>query len=139
MNMKYPSLVPPHLCRTPAHVVIYGEGISEDGEPIKALEGDFKCNYQDGAKTILTKEQKYVEISGSALFNCDIAPEIPAISDGEAYIFLRYMLYPNERLKPDEVLMPGTQNQIGRKRKILKGTKARNPDGSVNYTRLELI
>lgn len=112
--MKYPHLVPDVLCKTNIHVVIYEEGISQDGEPIKALEGDFECNYQDGAKTVYTKEQKLVQITGSALFCGDIAPELAVISDGYAEIF-------------------------GVKRKILKGAKARNPDGSVNYTKLELI
>ena len=137
--MKYPSLVPSRVCCTPVHVVFYEEGISEDGEPLKAFEGDFKCNYQDCAKTVLTKEQKQVEITGTAFFSGDIAPKLGVISDGEALVFCRYMLTPNERLNPDEALMPGTQDCIGRKRKILRGTKARNPDGTVNYTKLELI
>lgn len=112
--MKYPCLVPPYLCCTPIHVIIYGEGISEDGEPVKAYEGDFRCNYQDGAKTVLTNEQKLVEITGSALFCGDIAEDSAVISDGVVTVF-------------------------GVERKIAKGIKARNPDGTVNYTRLELI
>lgn len=112
--MKYPCLVPEQLCKTPVHIIIYGEGLSEDGEPIIAFEGDLKCNYQDGAKTALNKEQKLVEISGSALFSGDIAKDLAVISDGVVTVF-------------------------GIERKIAKGIKARNPDGSVNYTKLELI
>lgn len=112
--MKYPCLVPEHLCKTPVHVIIYSEGLSEDGEPIIAFEGDLKCNYQDGAKTLLNKEQKLVEITGSALFSGDIAKDLAVISDGTVTVF-------------------------GVERKIAKGIKARNPDGSVNYTKLELI
>ncbi len=112
--MKYPSLVPPKLCKTPVHVVIYSEGLSEDGEPIKAFEVDLCCNYQDGAKTVLTDKEKKVEISGSAFFTGDIVEALPVISDGEVTIF-------------------------GKVRKIAKGIKARNPDGTVNYTRLDLI
>lgn len=137
--MKYPCLVPKSLCKTDIHIVVYREGLSEDGEPIVAFEGDLKCNYQDSAKTILTKEQKLVEVAGSALFCGDIADELAVISDGEAIISLGYMLRPGEKLAPGLVLYPGTQNCVGEKRKILKGTKARNPDGTVNYTRLELI
>jgi len=95
-------------------VTLYTEGITEDGEPVKDLQGEFKCNYQDGAKTILTKEQKKVEITGTALFCGDIAPNLAAISDGEVTVF-------------------------GVTRKIARGTKARNPDGTVNYCKLELI
>lgn len=111
--MKYPCLVPSVLCRVPVHVVLYGEGISEDGEPIKAFEGDFKCNYQDSAETTLSAEQKRVKISGTALFNGDICLDVAVISDGTVTVF-------------------------GVERKIAKGSKARNPDGSVNYTRLDL-
>ena len=137
--MKYPCLVPKSACKTDIHVVIYGEGLSEDGAPVIAFEGDLKCNYQDGAKTVITKEQKLVKISGSALFCGDIAEELAVISDGEVIISLGYMLRPSETLFPSETLYPGTNNCLGEKRKILRGIKARNPDGTVNYTRLELI
>lgn len=112
--MKYPCLVLKSACKIACTVTIYTEGITEDGEPEIAIQGEFKCNYQDGAKTILTKEQKKVEITGTALFCGDIAPNLPVISDGEVTIF-------------------------GVTRKIARGTKVRNPDGTVNYTRLELI
>lgn len=112
--MIYPCLVPKSLCKTPVKVTVYGEGITEDGSPEIVYTGQHKCNYQDGAKVILTNEQKRVEISGSALFCGDICPDVAVISDGFVKIF-------------------------GAERKILKGTKARNPDGTVNYTKLELI
>lgn len=112
--MRYPKLVPDYLCKTDIDVTIYGEGITEDGAPEKHPLGKLKCNYQDGAKTILTKEQKRVKISGTAFFNGDICPEAAIISAGQVEIF-------------------------GVKRDIAQGTKARNPDGTVNYTLLELI
>lgn len=112
--MSYPCLVPESFCKTPISVTVYSEGITEDGSPIVAFKGDLKCNYQDGAKVVLKNEQKRVEITGSALFCGDICPAVPVISDGVVIVF-------------------------GVERKILKGTKARNPDGTVNYTRLELI
>lgn len=112
--MKYPQLVPKTVCRTPCTVVIYGEGIGKDGEPEILLEAELKCNYQDKAKTVMTKEQKLVQITGSAYFCGDIAPDVPVISSGEFTIF-------------------------GVKRQIQQGTKARNPDGTVNYTLLEVI
>ena len=109
--MRYPKLVPSRLCKTDIVVTIYGEGLTEDGAPIEKRLGKLKCNYQDSAKTVLTKEKKLVEISGRAYFDGDICPELPNISAGHVEIF-------------------------GVKRDIIQGTKARNPDESVNYTEL---
>lgn len=86
--------------------------LSEEGEPVIALEGDFECNFQDQVYKVLTAEQKLITLSGKAYFNGDIAPGLAVISGGEAEVF-------------------------GMKRKLYKGTKARNPDGTVNYTLLE--
>lgn len=112
--MKYPCLVPKKFCKTSIKVTIFQEGISEDGEPLKAIEIDTKCNYQDKAKTVLTAEQKFVRIEGTVLIPGDVAPGISSISSGEVEV-------------------------LGIKRNIYKGEKARNPDGTVNYTKLELI
>lgn len=112
--MKWPQLVPKSLCQTDIHIRIDSEEIGEEGQPITLIDDDFKCNYQDKAKRILTTEQKIVQITGSALFCGDIAPDVAVISNGTAIIF-------------------------GVERTIVSGEKARNPDGSVNYTRLELI
>ena len=73
-----------------------------------------KCNYQDKAKTVLTAEKKMVQITGTALFPGDICPGMAVISGGSAELF-------------------------GVQRRIEQGTKARNPDGSVNYTEVLLV
>ncbi len=112
--MKYPCLVLKSVCKTQINLTLYHEGISEDGEPMTAIEYSGFCNYQDSAKTVLTSEKKLVQISAQAYFIGDIAPELAVISGGEAVIF-------------------------GEKRRILQGTKARNPDGTVNYTRVDMI
>jgi len=112
--MKYPCLVPKRLCKTDITLEFDQEGLNEYGEPFPTISYSGKCNYQDKAKTVLTAEKKLVEITGSALFPGDICPELPVISGGEAEIF---------RVK----------------RKILQGTKARNPDGTVNYTEVLLV
>lgn len=112
--MKYPSLVPNRWCKTPIHIVINQEGISEDGEPLKALEINTMCNYQDKAKKVLTEQQQLIEIEGTALFNGDIAPSLASISSGTVVV-------------------------NGVERRIYRGTKARNPDNTVNYTKLELV
>ena len=55
--MKYPSLVRKQDCKTDIHVVLYSDEISEEGAPIIVLEDDFKCNYQNKAKRVLTDEK----------------------------------------------------------------------------------
>ena len=112
--MKYPSLVPKSMCRTDVKVVIYKEGVSETGAPLIAAEKELKCNYQDKSYTKMTAEQKIVALGAKAYFPGDICPELPTISGGTATVF-------------------------GVDRTIYQGTKARNPDGTVNYTLLELI
>lgn len=112
--MNWPCLVLPQWCTIPIILEIEPEGIQESGEPFPVVVVDTTCNYQDKAKTVMTVEKKLVEITGSALFPGDICPELETISGGSATIF-------------------------GEKRRILQGTKARNPDGTVNYTEVLLI
>lgn len=111
--VKYPDLVPDRVCKTDIKVVLYREDIGKDGEPKIVLKKDLKCNYQDNAKQVLTDKKQLIQLTGTALFNKDIAPDIVAISGGYVEVF-------------------------GEKRRIYKGTKARNLDGTVNYTRLDL-
>lgn len=112
--MKYPCLVPKRLCKTDICVHLESETINNLGEPDLALTLHLKCNFQDSAKTVLTAEKKLVQISGTALFPGDIAPEWPALSGGTVTIF-------------------------GQTRRIVQGMKARNPDGTVNYCKLEVV
>lgn len=112
--MKYPCLILKSVCKTPITVTVYGEEITEDGEPVAVSSLDLVCNYQDKAKTVITADKTSVKLSGQCYFIGDIAPGIPVISNGEVTIF-------------------------GEKRRIYQGEKARNPDGTVNYTRLDLI
>ena len=112
--MRYPCLVPKRLCKTDITCNFEREGLNEYGEPLTTIEYSGKCNYQDKAKTIFTADKKMVQITGSALFPGDICPELPVISGGTAPIF-------------------------GAKRRIEQGTKARNPDGTVNYTEVMLV
>lgn len=95
-------------------ITIYQEGLTEDGEPITAFKGSYKCNYQDSAKTVQTADKKQVKLTGVAYIPNDIAPNLPTLSGGTAVVY-------------------------GVKRTIYTGVKARNPDGSVNYCKLELI
>lgn len=112
--MKYPCLVRKKDCKTLVHVSIEPEGLDKYGEQPESIEADLYCNYQESAKTVLTAEKKLVQVSGTALFPGDIAPGIPAVSGGTIRIF-------------------------GTERRIARGMKARNPDETVNYTRLEVV
>ncbi len=112
--MKYICLVARQSCSTEIHVSIHDEGLTETGSPVVLLDDDFLCNYQDSAKVVLTKEKKEVQLTGIALFRGDIAPGVAVISSGTVTIF-------------------------GEKREIVRGIKARNPDGTVNYCRLEVM
>lgn len=110
--MKYPKLVPDAVCRTPIRIVIQQEGLDEDGAPIAAFDSQLRCNWQDSGKVELTTQQEYVRITGKALFNGDICPSVPNITKGYAVI-------------------------NGERRYIAEGRKARNPDGTVNYTEVK--
>lgn len=112
--MKFPCLVRSQFCKTLVSVTINGEGITEDGAPIAEYSGEHLCNYQDKAKTVLTSEKKIVEVNGVILIPGDICPDVPAISGGFVEIF-------------------------GVRRDIVTGIKARNPDGTVNFTELDVI
>lgn len=130
--MKFPSLVKKQFCKTPVEVTIYDEGITEDGAPVVAFRcgeiypsdtllpntnlfaGNAHCNMKSKAKTVYSKEQKIVQVSAVLLFSGDLAPDCPNLSSG--YVVLD-----------------------GEKRTIVQGVKHRNPDGTVNYTELDVI
>lgn len=111
--MNYPCLIPKQLCRTEISMKIEQEGLNDYGEPLETASYAGRCNYQDKAKTIYTNQKKQVVVTGKALIPGDICPELPTISGGHAIVF-------------------------GEKRRIAQGTKARNPDGSVNFTEVYL-
>lgn len=112
--MKYPCLIQKALCKTDIDVEVKAEGIDKYGDPLEATKWNGKCNYQDSAKTVLTAEKTLIQLSGCALIPGDIAPSLPTLSGGTVIVH-------------------------GVKRTIFKGTKARNPDGTVNYTRLDVM
>ena len=112
--MKYPCLVEKRLCKTNISIEIEREGLNKYGEPLESILLDLKCNYQDKGKTVLTAEKKLIQLSGMAYFVGDICPELPLITSGTVTVH-------------------------GVTRTIYQGTKARNPDGTVNYTLLELM
>jgi hypothetical protein len=112
--MKYPSLVRHSQCKTPIKITVYTGDIDEDGAPEILAQIDTKCNYQSKTQTVYNANKEVIAINGSAYFVGDILPDISEILDGEVEV-------------------------LGMKHKIHRSIKARNDDGSVNYTKLELI
>lgn len=110
--MKFPKLVPDRVCVTP--VTVYRtDGLNRDGSKKKTVIFEGKCFHSERSKQKLNAEKQLITLSGEALFSGDIAPD-SAVIDGYAEIG-------------------------GREYRINASEKAKNPDGSVNYTRLELI
>lgn len=95
-------------------VHLESEELNNQGTPKYTLDADLMCNFQDRAKTILTAEKKLAQITGTALFSGDIAPDMPSLSGGTLTVF-------------------------GEERRIEQGMKARNPDGTVNFCTLEVV
>lgn len=111
--MKYPKLV--INPKTDISVTLYADEIGECGERVAVVENKkLKCNYQDKARKVLTKDKEELQITGTAYFDGDIAPELPTISCGMVVVF-------------------------GFRFEVVEGQKARNIDGSVNYTELWLV
>lgn len=112
--MVFPCLVEKRFCNTPVTVSIESDAVNEDGELADVFTTETKCNLQMGARASFTKDKEKIELSGVALFIGDLCPSIPVIASGNVTI-------------------------NGNKYGINKGKKNYNPDGTVNYTTLELV
>ena len=108
----WPRLVPPRVCQTPCTVILTA-GIGEDSAPKEVARLQLRCNWQDAPKQVLNAERQVIQLNGTALFDGDIAPEINVLA--------------------------GTVEVYGKVWTIYRGSKNRNPDGTVNFTRLELV
>lgn len=112
--MVFPCLVDKRFCNTDIMVSIDSDELNEDGELSETFTAITKCNLQMGARASFTKDKEKIELSGIALFIGDLCPSVPVIASGTVTI-------------------------NGQEYSINKGTKNLNPDGTVNYTTLELI
>lgn len=97
---------------TPATIVII-DGLNEDGTEKEVIRKDIKCNYSETTKRVQNKDGLWVTLSGVVHFKGDICPNI---SNPTGYIEL-----------------------FGKKIRISNYSRLRNPDGTVNHTKLELI
>ncbi len=112
--MKWPKLVSPKMCTTSVTVYLVN-GISEDGDPKQDIIFKGNCNYSQKSKQVMTADRRLITIEATALFDGDIAPDRLDIVG--------------------EVLIVGRELP----RLIHRSSKARNPDGTVNFTCLELV
>lgn len=110
--MKWPELVPPAVCRVPIAVTLTN-GNDEDGAPRVAVMVETMCNYNGKGGWSVDERHQAVRYTASALFPGDIAPEL--------------------------VHLTGWADVLGARLTIHAADRARNPDGTVNYTRLELM
>lgn len=108
----WPRLVPPAVCNTPCTVVLT-DGHGEDGAPREVARLTLRCNWQDAPRQILDAERRLIQLGGTAMFDGDIAPAVNVLA--------------------------GTVEIYGNTWTIHRGSKCRNPDGTVNYTKLELM
>lgn len=108
----YPRLV--RMARTPVTVVLEAEKPNEFGEREEILHANLMCNFQQKAHVIYTAQKEKISADAVLLFDGDICPRIALPMSGYVVIF-------------------------GEKRRIVKGEKCRNADGSVNFTRLDVI
>ena len=113
--MKWPQLVPPQACCTPITVRLQ-TGLNLDGSPKRETIYEGKCNYSERSRQVVNAERQLVQLNACALIPGDIAPSRDI--SGEAVIH-------------------GTGAETVRV--IYSASRARNPDGTVNFTQLELI
>ncbi len=110
--MRFPDLVPDKVCNTPC-TVFRTDGLNRDGSKKRIAIFEGKCFHSEKSVQKLNAEKHLITLSGAAFFGGDIAPDSPVI-DGYVEI-------------------------AGKEYRIYGSEKAKNPDGTVNFTRLELI
>lgn len=126
--MRYPKLVPQKYCTTPVRVVFLG-AIDIEGQETVVGTYSGKCNLSQKTKQRVTADKRLITIEAVALFDGDIAPNLLQPKG------LLYITETDSRNgEGEETLEP--ENKPYR---IFSYVKARNPDGTVNYTRLELV
>lgn len=112
--MTWPQLVRKKDCNIPIRVILTGE-LAKDGVPLETIIFDGMCNYSEKSRQILDAQRQLIQLEATALFPGDIAPDTEQISG--------YTIVNGGKIT----------------RKIHRAERARNPDGTVNFTRLDLM
>lgn len=135
--MKYPKLVPPRLCNSVVRVDLHG-ALKASGEPETILIYEGRCNLARKTKQVLTADRRLITIEAVALFDGDIAPYINELK-GKLSVRELTLVDTEDKIsletENNEAL---TFEAFGDKYNIFRAVKEVNPDGTVNYTRLEL-
>lgn len=111
--MKYPKLVRKSDCKIPVEIHFYTDELNEDGQQIEINPIYAYCNYQEESKNDITDKSNISRGTGRIYLRDDIIPQYNNINDGYVVI-------------------------LGNKRQITKIVKSRNPDGTVNYLRIDV-
>lgn len=147
--MKYPKLV--RRANIPVRVVVQPEDINEYGEREIILDKTFRCNYQDVASVKHSSDKQYPEVSGTILIDGDILESLEIVTNDFGVNSKGTLVLVNRKVDengvfsyeeheaPPDIPITGYVHIFGRRRKIKSASKARNFDGSVNYTRLDVI
>lgn len=147
--MGFPKLV--RHAKTPVRVVIESEEPNEFGERPILLDKSFNCNYQDSASLKYASDKQSPNVTGKIFIDGDIleslgiwAPDFSISESGILYLTSSdvdegILDNTSDAEADSEVVISGYVVIFGRRRKIVSGYKARNLDGSVNYTRLDVI
>lgn len=104
---------PDWLLKTDYSLLLYQEGISEEGSPLESLKTSGKCIFSEKAKRIIDADGKQITLLGKVIIKDDIAPSLKTISDGVITI--------NDR-----------------KYEIYAGYRPRNPNGTIHHTEFEV-
>lgn len=88
--------------------------ISEDGEEVVDKEWHGLCNFSETNKRVQNSKGLWVHLSGVVHIKGDIFPDVPLITKG-------YVIFNKQKIN------------------IWNASRPRNPDGTVNHTRLELM
>lgn len=113
---KWPKLVPSIVCNTPITVQLQ-EGVEDDGSPKYTVAWEGKCNYSEKSRQVLDEKRQLVELQARVLIDGDIAP--------------------GQDIAGEVMITP--EGSPGVVRCIYSASRARNPDGTVNFTQLELM
>lgn len=109
----YPKLVPESVAKFPAAVEIEQEGVDDTGEPLATITVNKNCNYQETTEKVYGNGKVDIVVRAKCYFDGDICSSVNTISGGYVTV-------------------------LGNRRRIKAGTKAYNPDGTVNFTCIEL-
>lgn len=94
-------------------VVVYQTKLGRSGEEEVIAQWEGLCNYSESNKRVQNDQGLWVHLSGVIHIKGDIFPDHPVITG--------YVVFNGQKLT------------------IAGATRPRNPDGSINHTRLELI